>query len=148
MAGRMDPFEGFVADAPPLRCQLASSNWLDLISGWRLTPPCLSLLSRSNLLISLTAAEHDSSLPASSAPQTAEVCGHTAVLPGLSYFIFFLSFAGKDWQSKPLFFTSREAGSGKNVADRMIWKTFFFPEAYCVSLTPTKSVKSLLFCLF
>jgi len=37
MNGRwMDVLEGFVADMPLFDCQLVSSNWLDLISGWRL----------------------------------------------------------------------------------------------------------------
>lgn len=79
----MDLLEGFVVDMPPLECQLATSNWLDLISGWWLMSLCLLMLSICNLLISgpLTVAEAEGPLPVSSAPWgVSVVCGHTAVL--------------------------------------------------------------------
>lgn len=52
---------------------------IDLMCGWRLTPPCLFMLSSCNLLISPALAETDGSLHASSAPlEVAWAGGHTA----------------------------------------------------------------------
>lgn len=66
MNGRMAR-EGFVADMPPLECQLATTIWLELSTGWRLTPLCPSILPICNLLISgaLAATGADGPLPLS-----------------------------------------------------------------------------------